>query len=111
MILKLNENINIKKVKASLKNQIQKGLCKNNYDFEINLIYKIIHEHSNYELYQWQLFGNDKEIVEQEIKSLLIDITSLDRKLAWDCISIFSRYQSLYEHRNEVNKKYFEGKS
>ena len=100
MLLKLDKNIDLPKVKFDLKCQIDNGFCKNNYPFEINLIYKIIHEHTNYESYQWQLFGNDKKIVDKEIQSLLIAISALDTSLTWDCLSVLSRYRNLYKLRN-----------
>lgn len=106
MLLKLDKNIDLNKVKFDLKRQMDNGSCKNNYPFEINLIYKIIHEHSNYESYQWQIFGNDTKIVDKEIQSLLIAISALDRLLTWDCLSVLSRYRNLYKHRKKITNQY-----
>jgi hypothetical protein len=106
LLLKLDKNIDLYKVKFDLKCQIDNGFCKNNYPFEINLIYKIIHEHTNYESYQWQLFGNDKKIVDKEIQSLLIAISALDRSLTWDCLSVLSRYRNLYKLRKKITNTY-----
>ena len=50
----------------------------NKYSFEINLIYKIIHEHSNYEKHQWEFYSNTKEFVIHQMKSLLLEISNLD---------------------------------
>tara|TARA_Y100001970_G_C14177267_1_gene827706 strand:- start:530 stop:865 length:336 start_codon:yes stop_codon:yes gene_type:complete len=107
MLLELNKNIDLCKVKCDLKCQIDKGFYKNNYSFEINLIYKIIHEHTNYESYQWQLFGNDRKFVDKEIQSLLISISALDRSLTWDCLSVLSRYRNLYNLRKKITNTYF----
>ena len=48
----------------------------------------LIHEHSNYEDYQWQLYRFDEKAVNKNITSLLSDISSLDKALTWDCMSI-----------------------
>jgi len=109
MLLKLQENINVDAIKGDLQQQIDKGCCKNNYPFEINLIYKIIHEYTNYELYQWQIYGDDKKIVDREIRSLLIKISTLDTSLTWDCLSILSRYRNLYTFRKKINNQYIKG--
>ena len=106
MLLKLDENINLHEVKCDLQCHIDNGFCKNNYPFEINLIYKIIHEYTNYESYQWQLYGKDKKIVDKEIRSLLIAISTLDRLLTWDCLSVLSRYRNLYKLRKKITNEY-----
>jgi len=106
MILELDGNIDLNKVKNNLLNQIKSGTCVNNYTFEVNLIYKIIHDHSNYECHQWTIFGFERDIVERELKSLLLEISKLDRNLTWDCLSIFYRYQSLLDERQQMTKKY-----
>ena len=106
MLLKLQENINVDAIKGALQQQIDAGCCRNNYPFEINLIYKIIHEYTNYELYQWQIYGDDKKIVDREIRSLLIKISTLDTLLTWDCLSILSRYRNLYTFRKKINNQY-----
>ena len=106
MVLKLNKNICLDKVKQDLERNVNRGNVKNNYSFEVNLIFKIIHEYSNYENYQWQLYCKDKSFVEMEIKSLLLDISLLDKNLAWDCISILSRYKNAFKKRHLTAKKY-----
>jgi len=106
MILELNKDIDLKRVKNSLKNNINSGFCRNGYTFEVNLIYKIIHDHSNYEDYQWTIYGFNKDKVERELKSLLIDISKLDQSLTWDCLSIFYRYKNLINERHRITKKY-----
>ena len=106
MVLKLKENIDLQSIKQDLKFKISKGYVRNDYPFEINLIYKIIHEYSNYEEVQWRLFDYDKSEVEKELKSLLVSISTLDVRLTWDCLSILSRYTNLYKQRNEISRKY-----
>ncbi len=106
MILKLDSKICIQDIKKDLISKINKGFIKNNYSFESNLIFKIIHEKSNYEQYQWQLYLHNTDIVEKEIKSLLIDISKLDNNLAWDCMSIFSRYKTIIKNRNKIANKF-----
>ena len=71
MVLRLNPNICISRVKNDLKNKIEEGKYNNDYSFEINLIYKIIHEYSNYEYHQWDLYQNDESFVSKQIGSLL----------------------------------------
>ena len=106
MILELDRDIDLKKVKFNLLNKIKSGTCVNDYTFEVNLIYKIIHDHSNYERHQWTIFGFDKDIVEKELKYLLLEISKLDKNLTWDCLSIFHRYRSLLDERQQITKKY-----
>lgn len=106
MILKLNRDIDLTRVKNHLKNNIRSGLCMNDYSFEVNLIYKIIHEYSNYEDHQWTIYGLDIDKVEKELKELLVDISKLDKSLTWDCLNIFYRYKNLINQRHQVTKKY-----
>ena len=63
MLLKLDSDVSIDDVKNDLNEKINNGYCKNNYTFSINLIYKLIHEHSNYEDYQWQLYRFERKVV------------------------------------------------
>ena len=105
-VLKINPNIDIKGIKNSLIKSFDKEKNNNSYTLEVNLIYKIIHEYSNYEDYQWELYGYEKGFVEAELKSLLFKISELDKTLTWDCLSILSRYMNLYKTRNQINQKY-----
>lgn len=106
MMLKLNSDICLSEVRRNLSSDIKKKKFNNNYSFEINLIFKIIHEHSNYEDHQWQIYGCNVDDVEKEIKSLLLGISRLDKSLTWDCISVFYRYKNLLKSRNETAIKY-----
>ena len=110
MVLKLDDNINLNWVKQDLRIRLLEGRFENDYTFEVNLIYKIIHEYSNYEEIQWEFYSRDKTIVEREIKSLLLSISSLDSRLTWDCQSILKRYSNLYDERNAISKKYIRSK-
>jgi hypothetical protein len=110
MILKLNDNINLNLVKQDLVIRLLEGSLENDYTFEVNLIYKIIHEYSNYEEIQWGFYSQDKIIVDKEIKSLLLSISSLDRRLTWDCQSVLKRYSNLYNERNVISKQYIRSK-
>jgi len=106
MMLKLNSDICLSEVRRNLSSDIKKKRSNNNYSFEINLIFKIIHEHSNYEDHQWQIYRCNVDDVEKEIKSLLLGISRLDKSLTWDCISVFYRYKNLLKSRNETAIKY-----
>ena len=106
MYLTLKANIDLNSIKKDLRKKINKGFSKNDYSFEINLIYKIIHEYTNYEDIQWRLFSHEQSFVEEKLKSLLVDISALDKNLTWDCLSILSRYINLYESRHRITKKY-----
>tara|TARA_B100000212_G_scaffold334384_1_gene304982 strand:+ start:254 stop:589 length:336 start_codon:yes stop_codon:yes gene_type:complete len=106
MLLKLDSDVSIDDVKNDLNEKIKNGYCKNEYTFSINLIYKLIHEHSNYEDYQWQLYRFERKVVNRNITSLLRDISSLDKALTWDCMSILARYQNQFSYRNEIAKRY-----
>jgi|SaaInlStandDraft_1057018.scaffolds.fasta_scaffold137326_1 hypothetical protein len=104
--LKLNKNIDINYIKQDLQNICLKGFYSHKYSFEINLIYKIIHEHSNYEKYQWEFYSNTKEFVIYQMKSLLLEISNLDNALTWDCVTVLKRYKNVYKQRHYLAKKY-----
>tara|TARA_B100000035_G_C20726646_1_gene433688 strand:+ start:224 stop:550 length:327 start_codon:yes stop_codon:yes gene_type:complete len=106
MILKLFSDIDLDHVKRDLRMLMKKGMFQKHYSFEISLIYKLIHEYSNYEEYQWSLYTLSKYEVERELKNLLISISRLDERLTWDCLSVFERYKKVIEVRNKINKKY-----
>ena len=106
MQLKIDSDICLLDIKGDLSHDIKNGKLKNSYSYEINLIYKVIHEYSNYEEFQWSLFSKDIKFVKQNLGSLLLEISSLDRSLAWDCMSVLSRYENLYERRHQIAKKY-----
>ena len=106
MRLKLVNEIDLDEIKQDLHESIKKGFCKNSYSFEINLIYKIIHEYSNYENLQWSIYGDEKKVFIRKLKSLLIEISGLDRSLTWDCLSVLSRYKNIYKERNQLQMQY-----
>ena len=105
MLLKLNKNIDLNTIQQAVSKQLAPSHRKKN-SFEVQLIYKIIHEYSNYEEYQWSLFVQDKVNVYQNFAFLLLEISYLDSSLTWDCLSILSRYMNLYEERHKIAKKY-----
>lgn len=107
MVLKIQENINLNKLRSNLKREIGNGLCKNDYSLEINLIYKVIHEYSNYEDHMWTLTGEDKITYCQNMRSLLVEISNLDSSLTWDCNDVYQRYENLYNERHKTYNKYF----
>ena len=92
MLLKLDSDVSIDDVKNDLNEKINNGYCKNNYTFSINLIYKLIHEHSNYEDYQWQLYRLSEKLLTGTLP-LLKDISSLDKAL-----------MGLHEYSRQVSK-------
>ena len=106
MILKLRNNINLLDIKNDLKEKLARSHSNKKYPFEVLLIYKIIHEWSNYEDFQWRLYSYSQHQVEKEMKTLLIQISKLDRSLTWDCMSIYSRYSNIYRERAEISNKY-----
>ena len=106
MNLKLNKNIDLTKVKADLKNKLSKGSYKTSKSFEVTLIYKIIHEFSNYEDHMWGLYSYEKDYFQKEMSSLLASISKLDQALAWDCLDVLERYKNVYEGRHKLEKKY-----
>ena len=103
MILKLFSDIDLDHVKRDLRMLMKKGMFQKHYSFEISLIYKLIHEYSNYEEYQWSLYTLSKYEVERELKNLLISISRLDERLTWDCLSVFERYKKV--RRREFGNK------
>lgn len=93
--LKLNEKIDLKDISSKAKKDFERN--KNNKLSENqNLIYLLIHRYSNYEEIMWDLYKNNRELVIKQIKSLLFEITKLDRKLSWDCQIILNRYKKDY---------------
>ena len=106
MILKLRNNIDLLYIKNDLKEKLARSHYNKNYPFEVLLIYKIIHEWSNYEDFQWRLYSYPQHQVEKEMKALLIQISKLDKSLTWDCMSIYSRYSNIYRERAEISNKY-----
>ena len=90
--LQLKENINLQEAKKiSSKEFIRK--VNNSYSDDQNLIYLLIHRYSNYEQIMWRLYQGNKKNVIGQIKSLLIEITKLDKTLSWDCQIVLNRYK------------------
>ena len=78
MNLKLNKNIDLTKVKADLKNKLNKSFYKSSNSFEVTLIYKIIHEFSNYEDHMWGIYSHEKDYFHKEMSSLLASISYVE---------------------------------
>ena len=92
--LRLDMNINMSEAK---KKCIEK--C-NGQESETMLLSILMHKYSNYDDECWQLFKLKKEIVLQEITSLLKDISYLEPSLSWACMSKLKKYEKEYQIRN-----------
>ena len=109
-ILYLNENLDIELIKKDLKNKIKNGDIKNDYSFEVLLIFKLIHEFSNYDDHCWTLYKGSKKYVKRQLTHLLQQICALENTLAWDCMTIRDRYLNCYLQRHK-NSKYIKEKN
>lgn len=61
--------------------------------FEAFLIFELIHHHSNYEDVMWDFWKQDKDECLEQIKKLLLDISTIDKGLTEECISVMNFYR------------------
>ena len=91
--LELKKDINLDEVNYLARKEFHKR--KSYYkSFEQSIIYVLIHRFSNYEDEMWQLYKKDKKFILSKLKNLLIQISSLDHNLTWECHVVFNRYKS-----------------
>ncbi len=93
----LDDNINysyIREVVESNRNNLEENI-------NITLIFKLIHDYSNYEKVMWDFWKNSKSYCIRELTSVLNQISSLDRDLTWDCFDVLSYYENSYDQHHK----------
>ena len=94
-VIKFCSDIDIQKIKS---------LKENSIDFvtEQDLVYSILHEHSNYDEVVWSLYAcDDSQFIHSQIKQALITISNIDSSLTWACMEILERYKSQFMIRKK----------
>tara|TARA_B100001057_G_C22574756_1_gene842602 strand:+ start:162 stop:509 length:348 start_codon:yes stop_codon:yes gene_type:complete len=71
------------------------------------LIYELIHRHSNYEAIMWDFYKQDYHFVINQLSTLLLDISKLDKDLSWSCQIILDRYKKDF-HMKQKKSFYVE---
>ena len=99
----LNSNIDINKIKNSLEQKLKcRPAHKKFYEEDQELVYSILHKHSNYDEVIWSLYGNtNRKFIHKQLKLALIEISKLDTSLTWACMKIFKRYKSQFDLRKK----------
>lgn len=101
-ILQLNKNINLNKIKNSIKNKNNNKyrLPKRYYEEDQEVVYTILHKFSNYDEVVWSLYKNkNRKFVRNQLKLILLEISTLDPSLTWACMKILKRYKDEYNQR------------
>ena len=104
----LKKGIDLDKIRDSLNSEkLSRHSSK-----EQCLIYELIHRHSNYEAIMWDFYKQDYSIVINQLATLLLDISKLDKDLSWSCQIILDRYKKDFnvKHRKSfyVENNYLE---
>lgn len=66
------------------------------------IVYKYIHDYSNYESVMYDFYLQDKAYCDRHMTSLLVDISNYDKNLVWACQDVKDYYKSLYHNKHEV---------
>ena len=94
-VIKFFSDIDIQKIKSLKENSIDSVT-------EQDLVYSILHEHSNYDKVVWSLYAcDDSQFIHSQIKHALITISNIDSSLTWACIEILERYESQFMIRKK----------
>ncbi len=103
-ILQLNKNINFYKIKQSINNKNKNRTRKENYEEDQEIVYKILHEFSNYDEVIWSLYrNNDSKFIHKQLQLILVEISKLDPSLTWACMKIIKRYKNQFNQRKFRN--------
>ena len=103
MRLKLDQDINTDFVRF----KVQRRLDRKPHSwktFEEFLVDVYIHEHSNYEKVMWSFWKRSKRFCMKEVESLLMQISTLEKDLTWECLDILKRYEESYEDHHSRSK-------
>ena len=103
--IKLKQNIDFNKIKKSLEyRQKYRPNHKKHFEEDQEVVYRILHEFSNYDEIIWSLYKNKgRKFVNNQLKLVLIEISKLDPSLTWACMKIFKRYKNQYNQRKLRN--------
>ena len=103
-ILQLNKSINLNNIKKTIKNKNKYRLSKRYYEEDQEVVYRILHEFSNYDEIIWSLYKNkSRKFVNNQLRLLLVEISKLDPSLTWACMKIIKRYKNQYNQRKLRN--------
>ena len=103
-ILQLNKSINLNNIKKTIKNKNKYRLSKRYYEEDQEVVYRILHEFSNYDEIIWSLYKNkSRKFVNNQLRLLLVEISKLDPSLTWACMKIIKRYKNQYDQRKHRN--------
>ena len=103
-ILQLNRSINFYKIKRSINNKNKNRTHKKNYEEDQEIVYKILHEFSNYDEVIWSLYKNsDSKFIHEQLQLILVEISKLDPSLTWACMKIIKRYKNQFNQRKLRN--------
>ena len=99
-ILQLNKSIDFTKIKNSIKGKNKYRTHKNYYEDDQEVVYTILHKFSNYDEVVWSLYKNkNRKFVRNQLKLILLEISTLDPSLTWACMKILKRYKDEYNQR------------
>lgn len=99
--LQLNKSIDLNKIKNSIKDKNKYRTHKNHYEEDQEVVYTVLHKHSNYDEVIWSLYKNaNRKYVNNQLKNVLLEISKLDCSLTWACMEILNRYKKQYMIRN-----------
>ena len=75
-----------------------------NYEEDQEIVYKILHEFSNYDEVIWSLYrNNDSKFIHKQLQLILVEISKLDPSLTWACMKIIKRYKNQFNQRKFRN--------
>lgn len=103
-ILKLNRGINFYNIKRSINNKNKNRTHRKDYEEDQEIVYKILHEFSNYDEVIWSLYkNNDSKFIHKQLLLILVEISKLDPSLTWACMKIIKRYKNQFNQRKLRN--------
>ena len=104
-MLKLHKDIDPKRVRERVVNRSYPYHLKLKPDSKITLeqfiINTYIHEHSNYDRVMWSFWSKSKGYCLREMSNLLVEISTLDKDLTWECHGTLKRYEVTYKEHHK----------
>jgi len=108
MELKLNEDLDFRRFQqlswrrfTTLRHKSKLLQRHPNMSFEAWTVFQLIHHFSNYREEQWSFWKQEKSECINQMKSLLIEISTLDRELTYECMSILEFYKKSYKRHHQ----------
>ncbi len=103
MKLKLNSDIDTDFVRFKVQRKFDKAPHPFK-TFEEFLVDVYIHEHSNYERVMWSFWKRSKGYCLKEMSNLLVEISTIDKDLTWQCIETLKRYETTYKEHHKRSR-------